>query len=154
MTTTAPATERGTARRNLSRWLMLLAVLLVIGVVAAVSAVIVTRDGNPAKASSAAQLSQVQKSCGDWLTSSHADRQSKDEWCTDMFAWMNDQSEGSMMSSMMWQGPDQLGRACREWVGQGRADSGKSGQQRCGDMVEWMDGHMSTRGGEWMMQDR
>jgi hypothetical protein len=133
---------------------MLLAVLLMIGVGAAVTAVILTRDDNPANSSSVAQLSQVQESCGDWMTSSQVDRQSNRQWCTEMFAWMSDQSGGPMMSSMMWQGPEQLGSACREWVSQDRAERGESGRQRCNDMVEWMDGHMSTRGGDWTMQGR
>lgn len=154
MTMTAPAPDRDTARTNRPRWLILLAVSVALGIAAAICAVIVTRDDAPAGVSSAAQLSQVQASCGDWMVSSEADSQADGQWCTDMFAWMSDQSGGSMMGSMMWQGPEQLGKACQEWVSRDRADSGASGQRRCSDMVEWMGGHMSSRGGNWMMSGR
>ena len=88
------------------------------------------------------------------MNSSQSDGPSDDQWCTDMFEWMSDQSGGSMMGSMMWQGPEQMGTSCREWINQNRPETGSSGQQRCNDMVDWMDGHMSSRGGNWMMQDR
>ena len=88
------------------------------------------------------------------MNSSQSGGESDDEWCTDVFTWMGDQSGGSMMGSMMWQGPEQMGKACREWVNQDRPETGASGQQQCNDMVEWMDGHMSSRGGNWMMQNR
>ena len=105
------------------------------------------------ESASAAQLSQVQASCGDWMNSSQSGSHSDDQWCTDMFTWMGDQSGGSMMGSTMWQGPEQMDKACRQWVNQDRAETEASGQQRCDDMVEWMDGHMPSRGGNWMMQD-
>ena len=147
VTTTAPAPEHGTSRPNRSRWLVLLPLFVVMGFGAAIT-VVVTGDDDPA---SAAQLSEVKASCGDWMNSSQAEDQADDQWCTDMFAWMSDQSAGSMMGSMMWQGAEQMGTTCREWVAQDRADLGASGQQRCADMIEWMNGHMSSRDGRWMM---
>lgn len=149
--TTAPARHPGTAHPHRSRWLTALVLFVVVGVGAAIVGMVVTGDDEPA---AAAQLSRVQASCGDWLEASTNGSPADDQWCTDMFTWMGDQSGGSMMSSMMWQGPQQMGTACREWVDQDRAGAGVSGQQRCNDMVEWMDGHMASQGGSWMMQDR
>jgi hypothetical protein len=151
MTTAVPASDRGSARPRRPRWLVLLAVLVVVALGSAVTAVVATRDDKPANASSAAQLSQVQASCADWMAASQARGPFDDRWCTDMFAWMSDQSGGSMMGSMMWQGSERLGTACRAWVSQDRAESGAVGQERCQDMVEWMEGHMSSRGDQWMM---
>ncbi|MBC7633831.1 hypothetical protein [Aeromicrobium sp.] len=88
------------------------------------------------------------------MDSSQGDGGTDDRWCADMFAWMRDQSSGSMMSSMMWQGPEQMRISCREWVNQDGANAGASAQQRCSAMVDWMSSHMSTRGGNWMMQGR
>jgi hypothetical protein len=47
-----------------------------------------------------------------------------------------------------------MGNSCRDWVNQEGAESGASRRARCTDMVDWMDAHMSSRGGNWMMQDR
>jgi hypothetical protein len=148
--TTAPVPEQGTAHPNRFRWLAALVLSVVVGVGVAIVAVVVTGADESA---SAAQLSQVQASCGDWMNSSQRGSHSDDQWCTEMFRWMGDRSGGSMMGSTMWQGPEQMGKACREWVNQDRAETGASGQQQCDDMVEWMDGHMPSRGGNWMMQD-
>jgi hypothetical protein len=125
-----------------------LALLAVLGIGAAITWVIGT--GND-EAASAAPFSQVQASCGDWIKSSQGDNQSDDQWCTDMFAWMSDQSGGSMMDSLLWQGADQMSEACRAWVGQDRGEMGASGPQRRNDMIEWMDGHMTSRDGSWLM---
>jgi hypothetical protein len=133
---------------------MLPAVSVMLGVGAAMFAVFVNRDDNSANASSPAPLSQVQASCGDWMTSSRADGQSDDQWCTDMFAWMGDQSGGSMMHSSMWQSPARMGDSCRDWVDREGAGRTSSNRARCIDMVEWMDAHLSSRRGTWMMQDR
>ncbi|MCW2819300.1 MAG: hypothetical protein JWR42_2087 [Marmoricola sp.] len=54
------------------------------------------------------------------------------------------------MMSSMWQGPEQLGKNCRLWVSHTRVDTRASDEQLCSDMVTWMDGHMSSRGGRWM----
>ena len=149
--TTVPARDQGPAHPNRFRWLTALVLFVVVGVGAAVVGLVVNGDDEPA---SAGELSHVQASCGDWVNSSQGGGQSDDQWCTDMFTWMGDQSGGSMMGSMMWQGPEQMGQACREWVSQDRVETGASGEQRCNDMVEWMDGHMPSRDGSWMMQDR
>jgi hypothetical protein len=152
--TTSTAPEQAEVRAKRSRWLALLVLLVGIGVTAAVTRVVVTRDDDSASESSASPVSQVQASCRDWMVSSQggvADQQ----WCADMFTWMNDQSDGSMTGSMMWQGPEQMGTACRKWVNDDRSpETGSSGKQRCADMVEWMSGHMSSSGGSWMMQNR
>ena len=152
MTTTAPAPRRDTVDPSRPRWLVGLAVAVVFAVAAAITAVFVARDDDSADARLAVQLSQVQAACRDWMTSPQTDGQSDDQWCTDMFAWMSDQSGGTMMGSMMWQGPQQLSQACREWVTQDRADFRASGTQHCEDMVAWMNGHMSSRDGNWMMR--
>jgi hypothetical protein len=123
------------------------ALLLAVGVGAAIVGVVVAGDDEPA---SAAQLAQVRESCGEWMTSSH----SEDQWCTDMFTWMSDRSQGSMMGSMMWQGPEEMGTTCREWVAVDHPELSAAGPQRCAEMVAWMDGHMTSHGGRWMMQDR
>jgi hypothetical protein len=146
MTTTASSAEQGTARRHRSGWLVLLASSVVIGVGAAITWVVVAGDDELA---SAAELSQVQASCGDWLHSLEGDSQADDQWCTDMFAWMSDQSGGSMM----WQGPERMGETCREWVARDRAETGAAGPQQCNLMVDWMNVHMSSQGGQWMMQN-
>jgi len=127
----------------------MLALVVGIGVGAAITGVVATRGDDGHNASSTAQLSQVQSSCRDWMSSSKGEDPG-DAWCTDMFSWMGDQSGGSMM----WQGSEQMGTACRDWVDQDRSGSGQTDQKRCNDMVEWMDQHMSSRGGHWMMQDR
>jgi hypothetical protein len=150
--TTSRSSEQPVVRSNGSRWLALLVLVVIVGVGAAIT-VVATRDDDPASGSSAAQLSQIQASCRDWTNSSQSGL-SNDQWCTNMFAWMSDQSGGSMMGSLMWQGPEQMGTACREWIHQNPADPQSSGKQRCDDMVDWMDGQMSSSGGNWMMQDR
>ncbi len=149
--TTAPTPEQATSDPNRFRWLAALVLLALVGVGVAIVGVVVTGDDEPA---SAAQLSQVQASCSDWMNSSQGSSQSDDQWCMDMFTWMGNQSGGSMMGSMMWQGPEQMGKACHEWINQDRPETGASGQQRCDDLVEWMNGHMSSRDGNWMMRDR
>jgi hypothetical protein len=136
-----------------SRRPLLLVLLVGIAICAAVTGVVVTRADDQPSASSTAQLSQVQEACRDWLDSAHGSL-SDDQWCADMFAWMSDQSGDSMMGSMMWQGPQQMGTSCRKWVDQSRGDTGSTGQQGCHDMIAWMNGHMSSRGGNWMMQGR
>jgi hypothetical protein len=150
MTTVAPAPEQGQAHPSRTRWVALLALSLAVGIGAAITVVVVTGDDE----ATAAPLSQVQASCGDWMSSAQSDGLSDDQWCTDMFAWMSDQSGGSMMGSMMWQGPEQMRKTCRDWAAEERADSDAAGPQRCDALVEWMNGHMSSQGGNWMMQDR
>ncbi|MCY7401257.1 MAG: hypothetical protein LH477_09900 [Nocardioides sp.] len=59
---------------------------------------------------------------------------------------MSTEADGSMMGSMMWQGPEQMRAACRDWVAtDGAGDA--SGPQGCDEMVEWMDGHLTSRDG-------
>jgi hypothetical protein len=151
--TTSSLRERATVSPHRIRWFALLVLLVGIGIGAAITGVILTRADDQPGAGSAAPLSQVQASCRGWMSSAHSGL-ADDQWCTDMFAWMGDQSGGSMMGSMMWQGPQQMGASCREWVDQDRGDTGSAGQQRCHDMIDWMDAHMPNRGGNWMRQDR
>lgn len=125
-----------------------------IGIGAAATAMVVTEDDDSPDGISAARLTQVQASCEDWMRSSDDAPRSDDPWCTDMFAWMSNQSGGSTMGSMMWQGPAQISGACRDWADQSRAGTSASDLERCHDMVEWMDDHMSSRGGTWMMPQR
>ena len=142
---TKPAPQR-------SRWLALLVLVVGIGIGAAITAVVVTRGDDSAQDSSTAPLSQVQASCSDWM-SSDPGNEPDEAWCTDMFAWMSDQSGNSMMGSTMWQSPERMRTSCQTWVDQDRGDAGGPDQQRCDDMVDWMDQHMSGRGGDWMMDD-
>lgn len=132
---------------------MLLVLVVGIGIGATITAVVVARGDDSLSDRSTSQLSQVQASCRDWMSSPEEDV-SDDQWCTDMFAWMSDQSGGSMMGSQMWQGSEQMNTSCREWVNEDHGDTGQTGQQRCDDMVGWMNSHMSSRGGNWMMDDR
>jgi hypothetical protein len=145
----SPPPEQAAVRPNRARWLAPLVLLVVIAAGAAIAGVVVTRSDDTPSGSSAAQLSQVQASCRDWTDSAQGGLPD-DQWCTDMFAWMSDQSGGSMM----WQGPEHMGSACRAWINQDPTDTESSGHQRCNAMVAWMDGDMSSRGGNWMMQDR
>ena len=146
---TAPAPEQATPHPHRVRWLAALVLLVLVGVGLTIAGVV---HGDDEQAS--AKLSQVQASCTDWMETLHSGSQSDETWCTDMFRWMGNQSDGSMVGSMMWQGPDQIGSACHEWIDQDRPGTEASRQQRCDDMVEWMNGHLSSRGGSWMMQDR
>jgi hypothetical protein len=136
-----------------SRRLVSLVMLAAIGIGAAVTGlVIANRHDAQSGGGATVQLAQVQASCRGWMTSLDDDDLPGDGWCTDMFAWMSGRSDGSMMSSHMWQGPEQLGTSCREWADTDDVDA-ETRRQRCDDMVEWMDGHMSSRGGTWMMQE-
>jgi hypothetical protein len=128
-----------------------LALAAVVAVGAVIGTVIVVGDSEP---STAATLSQVQASCVDWMDSTPADTAPDEQWCTDMFAWMDGRSQGSMMGSMMWRGSAELGKACREWVSDEGGQGGDRGTQQCDAMVGWMDEHMGTRDERWMMQGR
>ena len=123
-----------------------LAVVLAIGAV--ITGIVVSGSATEA------ERSQVQSSCGDWMDSSSADAQPDAQWCTDLLAWMGEQSGGSMMGTMMWQGSAKMGRACRAWAAEERADTAGSGPRRCDSMVEWMDGHLASGDGRWMRRDR
>ncbi len=151
MTTTDPLPDLSRADPQRPRWLVASAVTLALLAVAVLAAVIVVGDDDPA---TAAPLSQVQQSCADWMDSGSASTSPDDQWCTDMFAWMDDHSGGSMMGSMMWQGSEEMGRACRDWVTDQHGETGPVGMQRCDSMLEWMDGHMTSQGGRWMMRAR
>lgn len=67
---------------------------------------------------------------------------------------MMSESGDSTMSNMIWRNSDRMGEACREWVSHGRGENEGSGPQQCDAMIEWMDGHMPSQDGQWMMQDR
>lgn len=159
MTTTRPLPEKFAADPRRPRTLGLIAAAVVLAVGAVMAAVVVIGGDEPADAAS---LSQVQESCNDWMNSPSADPESGDQWCTDMFAWMGDNSGGSMMGdsgdsmmdNMMWQSSNEMGDACRQWVSDQRSETGEAGLQQCDSMLEWMDGHMSTQDGHWMMQGR
>lgn len=151
--TTPPAPQQATASPYRTRWFTFLVLVVGIGIGAAITGVVVTRGDDRVTVSSDASLSQVKSSCSDWMGSSPQGG-TDDQWCSDMFTWMSDQSGGSMMGSMMWQGSKQMDTSCRAWVAQDPRESGQTDQQRCSDMVEWMDSHMSGRNGRWMMQDR
>lgn len=101
-----------------------MAVVVAIGAV--IAAVVVIGGDEPA---TAAPISQVQASCGDWMDSASADAEPDDRWRTDMFAWMGARSGGTMMGSMMWQGSEEMGKACREWVSDERGETGATGLQ-------------------------
>lgn len=151
--TTTPAS--GPTPTHRSRWLVPLLLVAGLGLVAAAATgVALTRGGDESAQDTAAQVSQVQDSCRGWMTSAEADGLADDQWCTDMFAWMEGQSGGSMMGSMMWRGPEQMGAACRAWVEDSAVGPVLDDQRGCDGMVAWMDGHMSTRGGTWMMRGR
>lgn len=152
MTTSTPA-QRSTSRHG-SRWFVLLVLLAGMGIGAAGAAAVLERDDDPSSGNSAAQFSEVQASCRDWLRTSSGGIGPDKEWCTNMFAWMADQSGGAMMGSMMSRGPEEIGRWCRAWVKQSGANDGASGEQQCDAMVDWMKDHMSGRGGNWMMDNR
>lgn len=126
-----------------------LAVAIVLAVGIGVALVVATGDDDAGAVSTRARLTAVESSCTDWMGSSGGTGPD-DQWCTDMFTWMSERTDGSMMGSMMWQDRDELGRACRTWVGEDRPDT--EAPARCDDMVEWMDGHMSSRDGSWMMR--
>jgi hypothetical protein len=149
MTIAAPAPEQDSARPSKVRWLAPLAMFLVVGTGAAITLAVVSGDDQPA---SAASFAQVEGACGDWMSSAESGSASDDQWCTDMFAWMSDRSGGSMMGSMMWQGSERMEKTCREWVSQDRGETGAADAQRCHDMVQWMDRHMSSQDGTWMMR--
>lgn len=145
------ATVEPQQRSSRDRRLGWLAMLVLVLVAAVVAVFIVTGDDEPA---AAAQISQVKASCADWMSSEPGAAESDDQWCTDMFDWMDGQGSmmGSRMGSMMWQGPEELGRTCRSWMSEDRAESGPAAQQQCDDMVAWMDAHMSSDAGHWMMR--
>lgn len=130
--------------------------MLVAGIAigAVVTAVITTSGTSPADDDSTSRLGSVRASCGDWMSSPRDGTQIGDQWCSDMFAWMSEQTTGSMSHSMMWTGPERLSAACRRWVRQEGATAGSTLDQRCIDMVAWMDRRMSGPGDTWMMQDR
>ena len=151
MTTTEPLPEQSRAGSPRHRRLALIAVAVLVAIGAVIAAVVVIGDDEPA---TAAKLAQVQASCGDWMDSASSEAGADDRWCADMFAWMDERSGGSMMGSKMWQGSEEMGKACRDWVSDERGETGATGPQQCDAMLEWMDGHMSSQGGRWMMQDR
>ncbi len=159
MTTTEPLPEQSNAGSHRSRWVALIAVAVAVVAIGAIIATVVVIGGD--EPATAAPLSQVKASCTNWMDSA-SDAKPDDQWCTDMFAWMGDHSAGSMMSdsdnsmmgNMMWQGSEQMGEACRAWVSDEQGETGGTGLQQCDAMLEWMDGHMSSKGGHWMMQNR
>ncbi|CAN5136983.1 hypothetical protein BH09ACT12_BH09ACT12_26080 [soil metagenome] len=159
MTIVEPSPEQSRADSPRPRWAALLAVA-VVAVAAILAAVVVIGGEGPA---AAAPLSQVKASCTDWMGSASTGVKPDDQWCNDMFAWMGDSGSGnsmmgdsdnSMMGNMMWQSSDQMGLACREWVSAERGQNGDTGVATCDAMIEWMDGHMSSQDGHWMMQNR
>lgn len=159
MTTPRPLPKKSATDPPRPRRIVLIAATVVIAVGAVIAAVVVIGGDEPA---TAASLSQVQASCNDWMNSPSADPESGDQWCSDMFSWMGDHSGGSMMrnpgdsmmDNMMWQNSNEMGDACREWVSDQRSETGDTGLQQCDSMLTWMDGHMSTQGGRWMMKGR
>lgn len=162
MKTTEPLPGQVAANPRRSRRVALIAataVVVAVAVGAVIATVVVIGSDDPAEA---APLSQVQTSCKDWMDSPSADAETGDQWCSDMFAWMGEHSEGSMMGNsggsmmdnMMWQGSGEMGKACHEWVSDQRSETGDMGLQQCDSMLGWMDGHMPSQGGQWMMQDR
>ena len=153
MTTPAappPPTSPRAPRRT--QWLVVLALGVGLGVGAAVTGVVASRGDDSAVQRSAAQLSDVQASCRGWMGSSDGEG-SDPAWCTDMFAWMTDSSDGSMMGSMMWQDSTGMATACRDWVEKQGGSQKATDLQRCTDMVQWMDERMPSQRGRWMMDD-
>lgn len=149
--TTTP--DPSDARRR-TRGLVLIALVVGLGLGAAVTSVVSNRDDNSSAQNpqnSTAQLSEVQDSCRGWMGSPEGEG-SDSAWCTEMFIWMSETSNGSMMGAMMWQDPARMTTACRTWVEQ-RRDSDAASLSRCTDMVQWMDDRMSRDGGRWMMDD-
>lgn len=145
---------KDTTRRT--RGLVLIALVVGLGLGAAATSVVASRDDDSSAQSSstessAAQLSDVQGSCRGWMGSSEGEG-SDSAWCSEMFSWMNETSNGSMMGDMMWQDPARMTTACRNWVEQQR-DADATSLGRCTDMVQWMDDHMSRDAGRWMMDD-
>ncbi|CAN5289545.1 hypothetical protein BH09ACT10_BH09ACT10_28580 [soil metagenome] len=153
--TTTSSPGQPTARSGRSRVVALIALLVGIAIGSAAVLLFESGQGSDESApSSDARFSDVSRSCDAWTNSSPATAVRDSQWCSDMFAWMSNQSTGSMMGNMMWQGSEQLGTSCRTWVGQDHPDSRASDLLRCDEMVDWMDDHMLSRGGHWMMNDR
>jgi hypothetical protein len=127
--------------------------LIAIGAVA-VSVLTSRNDESVDSQTGAASFTQVKSSCDAWMMSPKAGDQVDDQWCDNMFAYMDDQSGGMMMGSGMWQNSERMGGTCRAWVSDGEAPAGAGGMRSCEDMVEWMSQHMSDSDGMWMMQGR
>lgn len=158
MSTPEASSEPADADSRRPRWVAPSAAA-VVALGAIIAAAIVIGGDEPV---TAAPLSQVKASCTEWLGSTSAVAKPDDRWCTEMFAWMANRSGDSMMSepgdsamgNMVWHKPERMGRVCREWVSEERGENGSAGEQQCDAMIGWMDGHMASQGGQWMMQNR
>ena len=100
------------------------------------------------------RVAATQRACRQWLDdySSSSGDTPEVGWCDDLTQWMDDQmATGNMMGPMMWDSPQAMIDACRQWTttARGNGTTATSGPTTatgwCDQMVGWMSQHM----GDW-----
>jgi hypothetical protein len=132
------------SRRTWFPWLAALLGIVAIAV-GAIALVVAVRDddGTDVTPMAMRQLAAVEQACEQWRGGARSG--APGDWCGDMTAWMGGQMRGGGMSgSMMWGDPDRMRDSCERWTTDETVPDAP-GAAACGDMVEWMRGHV----GEW-----